>query len=393
MIKAAIVGCGKMADQHAVQIRKISSAKLVAVCDAEPLMARQLAERFDVPAWFTDLDQMLASARPDVVHVTTPPQSHLLIGKKCFEAGASAYIEKPFTLNTADAEELIEVANRNGVKVTAGHNAQFTHAMNEMRRLVASGFLGGRVVHIESLYCYELGDASYAKALLGDSDHWARKLPGSLLQNIISHGVARIAEFMSGDNIEVSAQAFSSPFLQEIGQGDIVDELRLIIKDDKSTTAHFTFSSQIRPTQHQLRIYGTKRALIVDDDHQVVLRLDDKEYKSYLRFFVPPITFARQYLGNLAGNIGKFLRNDFHLPNEAGLLTLIRAFYKSVEEGAPLPIAYREILLTSRIMDIAFEHLTANKPQNVVQALSLETMSASPNRVGTGRGPMYHSTS
>lgn len=75
MIKAAIVGCGKMADQHALQIRKICSATLVAACDAEPIMAKQLAERFDIPAWFTDIDEMLASARPDVVHVTTPPRA------------------------------------------------------------------------------------------------------------------------------------------------------------------------------------------------------------------------------------------------------------------------------------------------------------------------------
>jgi predicted dehydrogenase len=357
MIKAAIVGCGKMADQHAVQIQKISGAKLVAVCDAEPLMAQQIAERFRVPAWFTSIDEMLASARPDVVHVTTPPQSHLAIGKTCFEAGASAYIEKPFTLNTADAEELIDVANRKGVKLTAGHNGQFTHAMNQMRRLASDGFLGGRAVHMESLYCYEFGDPAYAKALLGDSDHWARKLPGSLLQNIISHGVARIAEFMTGDNVVVLAHGFSSPFLQKIGQSDIVDELRLIIRDENSTTADFTFSSQISPTQHQFRVYGPKRSLVVDDDHQVVLRLNNKEYKSYMRFFVPPLGFARQYVGNLARNLRRFAKNDFHLPNEAGLQTLISSFYKSVENGDPLPIPYREILLTSRIMDAAFEQI------------------------------------
>jgi predicted dehydrogenase len=370
MIKAAIVGCGKMADQHAVQIGKIRNARLIAVCDAEPLMARQLADRFRVPAWFTDLDEMLASQRPHVVHVTTPPQSHLRIGRTCLEAGANTYIEKPFTLNTADAEELIEIANRNGVKLTAGHNAQFTHAMNDMRRRVTSGFLGGRIVHMESLYSYELGDAAYAKALLSDSDHWVRKLPGSLLQNIISHGIARIAEFMS-DDILVSAQAFSSPFLQEIGQGHVIDELRLIIKDDKATTAHFTFSSQISPPLHQFRLYGTKGALVVDDDHQIVLELDNKEYKSYLRLFVPPIHLARQYLGNLAGNVGKFLRNSFHLPNEAGLLTLISAFYRSVDEGTPLPIAYREILLTSRIMDAAFEQITADLEQRAARRVAL----------------------
>lgn len=360
MIKAAIVGCGKMADQHASQIRRIDNAKLVAACDAEPLMARQMAERLDVPAWFTDVDAMLSSARPDIVHVTTPPQSHLEIGKKCIEAGASVYVEKPFTLNTADALELIAAADRKGVKLTVGHNGQFTHAMVKMRQLVADGYLGGRAVHIESLYCYELGDPAYAKALLGDSQHWVRKLPGSLLQNIMSHGVSRIAEFLTGDNAVVLAHGFTSPFLQQIGHSDILDELRLIVTDENATTAYFTFSSQICPSQHQLRVYGPRRSLLVDDDHQVVLQLEDKQYKSYVRYFVPPANFARQYVGNLARNMWRFAKNDFHLPYDAGLRRLIRSFYRSVSDGAPLPIPYREILLTSRIMDAAFDQIGLN---------------------------------
>lgn len=352
-----------MADQHALQILRIGGAKLVALCDTEPLMARQMAERFNVPAWYTDVDEMLASDRPDVVHVTTPPQSHLPVGKKCIAAGAHAYIEKPFTLNTSDASELIEFANQKGVKLTAGHNVQFTHAMCQMRQLVDEGYLGGRVVHMESLYCYELGDPGYAKALLGDKDHWARKLPGSLPQNIISHGVSRIAELMKGDKIVVTAQAFTSPFLREIGQDDIVDELRLTVRDEYGTTADFTFSSQISPSLHQFRVYGIKRSLLVDDDHQVVIRLDNKEYKSYLRFFVPPILFAKQYLGNLKRNLTKFAKNDLHMPNDAGLFTLISLFYKSIAEDAPLPISYREILLTSRIMDAAFEQVRISKQE------------------------------
>jgi predicted dehydrogenase len=357
MIRVAIVGCGKMADQHALQIQRISSAILVAACDAEPLMARQMTERFRIPKCFTDVDEMLADARPDVVHVTTPPQSHFQVGKKCVEAGASVYIEKPFTLTTADAEALIARANRKGVLLTAGHNGQFTHSMIEMRRLVAAGYLGGPPVHMESLYCYEFGDPAYAMALLGDSNHWARKLPGSLLQNMISHGVSRIAEFMTGEKPIVFAHGFASLFLKSIGHGDIIDELRLLVSDENATTANFTFSSQVYPSQHQFRLYGPKRSLVMDDDHQVILRLDDRDYKSYMRYFVPPMVFAKQYLGNLSRNIRRFAKNDFHMPYDAGLQTLIASFYRSIAEGAPLPIPYREILLTSRIMDAAFDQL------------------------------------
>jgi len=272
----------------------------------------------------------------------------------CLEAGCHVYVEKPFTLNTAEAEDLIELANQKMLKVVAGHNAQFTHVMVRMRELVNSGYLGGKPVHIESHYCYDFGDASYAKALLGDSEHWARKLPGSLLQNIISHGISKIAEFLSGDSPTVIAHGFTSPFLKSIGQDDIIDEVRVIIRDEESRTAYFTFSSQIKPVPHQLRLYGPKNSLIVDDDNQILIKVGNNDYKSYLRYFVPPLDYAKQYIANFTKNAGKFITKDFHLPNDAALKTLIESFYDSIASDAPLPLPYREILLTSRVMDDIF---------------------------------------
>jgi predicted dehydrogenase len=357
MMKVAIVGCGKVADQHAVQIQRIPNTKIVGVCDTELLMARQMCDRFRAGRHFTDVGEMLETVKPDVVHVTTPPQSHFAVGKRCLEAGSSVYIEKPFTLSAHDADDLIALARRKGVKLTAGHNAQFTHAMVRMRELVRSGYLGGQPVHMESIYCYDLGGPSYAQALLGDADHWVRRLPGSLLQNIISHGISKIAEFMCDERPLVLADGFTSPFLKGLGQTDIIDELRVIIRDSNSTTAHFTFSSQMRPSIHQFRVYGPKRSLVVDDDHQLLLRWSDKEYKSYTRFFVPPVQFAKQYLTNLAGNGRRFLGNDFHMPFDAGLKRLVESFYRSISHDTALPISYREIMITARIMDDTFAQL------------------------------------
>lgn len=357
MIKVGIIGCGKMADQHAVQIERIPDSKIIGVCDLEPLMAQQMAERFRIRKYFTNVKEMLEALKPDVVHITTPPQSHFELGKMCLEAGSNVYIEKPFTLNTTEAVELIKIANEKGLKLTAGHNAQFTHAMVRMRELVKSGYLGGKPVHMESIYCYDFGDESYAKALLGDSEHWVRKLPGSLLQNIISHGISKIAEFLPGDKPLVIAHGFTSPFLKNIGQGDIIDEVRVIIRDEGSTTGYFTFSSQISPTLHQFRLYGPKNSLIVDDDHQILIKVNNKDYKSYLRYFVPPLQYANQYIGNFRGNFSKFLKKDFHLPNDAALKTLIESFYRSVVKNEPLPLSYREIILTSKIMDAIFAQI------------------------------------
>jgi len=102
------------------QIRRISGCEIVAACDREELMAQQFCERFRVKRHFSDLTALLNEACPDVVHVTTPPESHFALGKQCLAAGCHVYIEKPFTLHTKEAEELIGLAEQNGLKLTAG---------------------------------------------------------------------------------------------------------------------------------------------------------------------------------------------------------------------------------------------------------------------------------
>ncbi len=359
-LKIAIVGCGKIADSHAAQIARIPGSEIVGACDREELMARQLGDRFRIGRTFTDLGTLLRETRPDVVHVTTPPQSHLAIARQCLEHGCHVYVEKPFTLVTAEAEELVRLAEQRKLKLTTGHDLQFSHAAVRLRRLVRQGFLGGAPVHLESYYGYELGGV-YGNALLRDKQHWVRRLPGKLLQNVVSHGIARLAEFLTGDAPQVIAHGFISPALRQAGEEEIVDELRVIIRDERATTAYFTFSSQMRPCLHQFRIFGPKNGLVLDEDQQTVLRLRGARYKSYAEKFLPPVGLARQHLGNFFRNARLFLASDFH--PDAGKKHLIEAFYRSITDGAPVPIPYREILLTSRIMDAIFEQVHGGAAQ------------------------------
>src|SRR5882762_11418629 len=110
MLKVAIVGCGKIADSHVSAIRRIKGCEIVAVGDQEPLMARQLSERFLIKRYFSDLTELLGEARPDVVHITTPPQSHFDLAKLCLESGCHVFVEKPFTLYEEEARTLIALA-------------------------------------------------------------------------------------------------------------------------------------------------------------------------------------------------------------------------------------------------------------------------------------------
>jgi predicted dehydrogenase len=356
MLRVGIIGCGKIADAHVSQIQRIAGCEIVGVCDQEPLMALQLYERFPVKQYYSDHAQLVREAHPDVVHITTPPASHFEIAKFCLEHNCNVYVEKPFTVDASEAQILVDLATEKGLRLTAGHNYQFSHAARRMRALVASGYLGGQPVHMESYYGYDLGDSNYARALLGDKGHWVRRLPGQLLQNVISHGIARIAEFLTTDEPQVIAHGFSSCLLKGIGESEIVDELRVIISENDRTTAYFTFSTQMKPYLQEFRLYGPKNSIILDQGHEVVLCLRGNKFKSYADYFIPPILFAKQQLGNLRTNVGLFLKRDFHM--DTGLKFLIEAFYRSIREKTDVPIPYREILLTARIMDAVFDQVS-----------------------------------
>ena len=384
MLKVGIVGCGRIADAHLSQLQRVKGCQVVGVCDLEPLMARQLYERFHVSQYFGDLTELLTVAKPDVVHITTPPDSHFDIATLCLESGCHVYVEKPFTLYEEEARRLIALANDRGLKLTVGHDDQFRHAARRMRTLVQTGYLGGRPAHMESYYCYELDRSSYAGALLGDKGHWVRRLPGKLLQNIISHGIARIAEFLTSESPHVMAYGFTSPFLRSTGERKIADELRVLICEEERTTAYFTFSTQMRPSLHQFRIYGPENGLILDQDHETLIKLRGARFKSYLEHFIPPLSMAQQHLGNLITNLGIFLASDFHM--KSGLKYLIESFYRSIVEGTSVPIPYREILLTARIMDTIFAQLDAQQREVVPGHLALQTADEN------GRPSSLHST-
>jgi predicted dehydrogenase len=362
MLTIAIVGCGKVADQHVQAIKRISDCRIVAVCDREPLMAKQLGERFGISACFSDVTEMLRVVSPNVVHITTPPQSHYSIAEQCLKAGSHVYLEKPFTITANETKSLIDFAESCGLKITVGHNYLFTLETLEMRRLVKDGFLGGRPVHLESYWSYDLGDTSYVGPVLGNRDHWVRQLPGQLFHNIISHGVAKLAEFLDHDLAEIVATAHQSEQLRSLGSQEVLDELRVMIRDNSGTTAFFCFSTQIRGL-NQMRVHGPACSLTADIITGSLIRQETRSYKSYLTYFVPPVKNAFQHLRNAKLNILNFLRQRLY--QDFGMKELTERFYDSVRLNSPPPISYREIILTARIMDEIFAQIYAGrKPGN-----------------------------
>jgi predicted dehydrogenase len=328
-------------------------------------MAQQLGERFEIKGCFSDLQEMLRATRPDVIHITTPPQSHFALARQCLEFGSHVYLEKPFTVTVSEAQSLIDFAERCGLKITVGHNYQFTLEAMEMRRLVNGGFLGGKPVHIESYWSYDLGDTSYVGPVLGNRGHWVRQLPGQLLHNTISHGVARLAEFLDDELAEIIASAYQSPRMRSFGDNEVLDELRVLVRDKSGTTVFFCFSTRIKGL-NQLRIYGPAGSLMVDQTSGSLVRNANRSYKSYLTYFIPPLRNAREHFRNASWNIVNFARRRLY--QDFGMKELIERFYTCIRiEGSP-PIPSREIILTAKIMDEIFAQIYLERVRSSVSS-------------------------
>ena len=99
VIQSAVIGAGRVAQQHLACLASLPGVRLVGVCDLSRSLAESAAERFGVKAWFTDHNRMLAEARPDIVHITTPPASHFCLAQECFNADVHVFLEKPATLH------------------------------------------------------------------------------------------------------------------------------------------------------------------------------------------------------------------------------------------------------------------------------------------------------
>jgi predicted dehydrogenase/nucleoside-diphosphate-sugar epimerase len=150
-IRVGLVGCGKMGLHHLAAIAKAPGATVVGIADpladAAELKGLIPAEARLVP----DVATLLTETRPDVVHIVTPPHTHCAIARTLIEAGVHVYVEKPFAMSKAEAEEILALAAQHGVQVVSGHQNLF-----EKPAILAREQIGtiGKLVHIESFFSF-----------------------------------------------------------------------------------------------------------------------------------------------------------------------------------------------------------------------------------------------
>jgi len=144
-VHLAIVGCGDIArkaylpffQEHAKDVLRI-----IGCTDVRTDMAERLAEDFDIQTVYPDVETLLADPDVDVVLNLTHPAAHAPVNLQALKAGKHAYCEKPFALNMKEAEEILEEATRQGLKVGCAPDTVLGSGTQATRRLIESGAIG-----------------------------------------------------------------------------------------------------------------------------------------------------------------------------------------------------------------------------------------------------------
>ena len=142
MIKFGVIGYGYWGPNVVRNLEHLDGVELLAVCDKSPNARKRIQKAHPHVKVVSDTAELMSSTEIDAIAVITPVWTHYELAKAALEHGKHVFVEKPFTSNSAQAEELIDLAIRKNLKIMVDHTFLFTGAVQKIKRLLQEGALG-----------------------------------------------------------------------------------------------------------------------------------------------------------------------------------------------------------------------------------------------------------
>jgi predicted dehydrogenase len=141
-VRAALVGCGRIADLHELGYRGHSDARIAAVCDTNRRLAERRAKEWGVPRVYTEYDRLLDDDEIDLVELLVPHHLHASMTEAACRAGKHVSVQKPMALDLAEADRMIAAAGRAGVVLRVYENFVFYPPHVLAKEMIRSGEIG-----------------------------------------------------------------------------------------------------------------------------------------------------------------------------------------------------------------------------------------------------------
>ena len=329
-LRVALIGSGKMGQHHLKAINASGMAKVVGVADpaasADDLAAILPTDAIVV----SSAAELFERARPDIVHIVTPPGTHAELARQAIEAGCHIYVEKPFTPTTDEARSILDLAARHNVKVCPGHQVIFEAPSLGLRERLTEI---GRLVHIESYFSFKMVRRTIT--------------PAEQVKDILPHAVYPVVDQLRrGTGIEDSPIEVLGKSLDAGGDAYVL--LRL-----GKVTAVVMVTLNGRPVEQYQNLIGTNGSMRAD------------YIGGFLGKLIGPgtgpgvlLTPYRRALGTVTGTtrgITRLLIGGSY----PGLRTIVRRFYESVRDNTAAPLSPQSIIDTVSICESVGRSLDA----------------------------------
>lgn len=132
-INAGVIGAGRMGQYHVGVYSELTGVNLVGVVDVNQTRGEEIAKKYRT-SFYKDYRSLFGKV--DVVSIAVPTSMHYEVAKECLQAGVHCLVEKPITPSLAEAEELFDIAEKNGAILHVGHVERFNGAVQELSKAV-----------------------------------------------------------------------------------------------------------------------------------------------------------------------------------------------------------------------------------------------------------------
>lgn len=253
MTTAAVVGLGDISSLHLEAICTAPAIELVGVCDVDPARVAAVSERWGVPG-FGSVEELLASVRPDVVHVTTPHFQHVPVACAALAAGVHVLTEKPVAHTVAEAERLRAAASTSSSRVGVVLQNRYNPTSIALRTALDAGAIGRPVGARAAVWWHR--DAAYYAASPWRG-RWTEAGGGVLINQAI-HTLDLLLWFL-GDAVNVRGRAATLT----LGNHIEVEDTATIVLDHASGVRSTFFATNTHSTNDdvELRIDGQTGSL------------------------------------------------------------------------------------------------------------------------------------
>lgn len=241
MIRLGVIGCGYWGPNLIRNFAELPDVELVAVAELREDRRAYVRTRHPQVRVVDDYRDFFA-LNLDAVTVATPPTTHYAIARDCLLHGLSVLIEKPMTLRSSDAEDLIALAEQRGLVLMVGHTFEYNPAVQALKRIIDSG---------------ELGDVYYISTMRLNLGLFQRDL--NVLWDLAPHDISILLYLLDREPVTVSASggAYILNGVQDIAF--------LCLKFPGQVMAHTRVSWLDPRKERTVTVVGSRKMIVYDD--------------------------------------------------------------------------------------------------------------------------------